>query len=158
MTKQVSLYSLLLLLLITGTSSCKKESTTDTSFNCESTITGFKSLPPFSDSTLLRQTLKGEWIFTCYKFTSKYNYVSHYTDTSSNLKLEFTDTTYSYYQNDSLLFTYPLFITPDISIQSHSSFYYGVLGGGGIAYKDSMLGIPTVYPYTGFYYLLFKRK
>lgn len=136
---------------------CRKEKCTNC--NCETTITQFDGLMPVTDSASAIASVKGNWQLTCSQFTSKYGNVS-YTDHTGgeSIKVNFTDTTYTFYQKDSLLFTYPYFADSAGYLRSNgNSFYQGVLGSSSVKVQNNQFGINTVYPFTGSYYLVFKR-
>lgn len=144
--------------------SCKKNDTkklstppTCDSCDCKANIDALMLLPAETDSATVVTKLIGQWNLECISFTSKYGYnsITKY----DSLAVQFTDSTYTFFKNDSLLFSHLYFVDSNGVIYSNGgSFFYGTLSASQPRFKDSTLGINTIYPYTGSYYLTFKRQ
>lgn len=148
--------------------SCKKNDTkklstppTCDSCNCKSIIDTLMLLPAETDSATVVTKLIGKWNLECISFTSKYGYnsITKYDSLKDASTVQFTDSTYTFFKNDSLLFSHLYFVDSNGVIYSNGgSFFYGTLSASQPRFKDSTLGINTIYPYTGSYYLTFKRQ
>lgn len=137
----------------------KKYDNSCTTCNCEHTITTFNSIANVSDSATAMATVQGTWQLKCSSRKSKYGDGS-YTDHTNTDKLSvvFTDTNYTYFRNDTLLFVYPYFTdTNGILHSPGGSFYFGTLDASGVKLLNGELGIGVVIPYTGSCYLVFKK-
>lgn len=154
-------------MLLASSSACKKDntgnppSTTCDSCYCRAMIDTLQASAAETDSALVSLKLTGLWDVKCVSFSSKYGIttLTKQDSVSNKLSVQFTDSTYTYFKNDSLLFTFRYFVSNGGYIYANSnSFYYGALGGSLATFKSDELGINTVYPYTGSYYLTFKRR
>jgi len=166
MIKPVSIV-IVAVVLLASAGSCNKDNTNKTnapacdSCFCKAMIDTLQLKPSETDSATVVAQLKGWWELKCVSFTSKYGNtaVSHRDSVIDVLSVQFTDSTYTYFQDDSLLFTYNYFVSDGGLIRSNgNSFYFGNLGAGIAGFKQSMMGISTVYPFTGSYYLTFQKR
>jgi hypothetical protein len=166
MIKPVSII-ILAIALLASASACNKDNTNNPptlacdSCYCKALIDTLQLQPAETDSAVVIAQLKGLWELKCVSFTSKYGNTSltHRDSLNDVLSVQFTDSTYTYFQDDSLLFTHNYFVSDGGFIRSNgNSFYFGNLGSSIAGFKQSMMGINTVYPFTGSYYLTFKKK
>lgn len=153
--------------LFASIGACNKDNTNKTdipacdSCYCKAMIDTLQLQPSETDSAAVIAQLNGLWELKCVSFTSKYGNtnVSHRDSLNDVLTVQFTDSTYTYFQDDSLLFSYNYFVDASGSVRSNgNSFYFGNLGASIAGFKSSMMGLNTVYPFTGSYYLTFKKR
>jgi hypothetical protein len=161
-SKTFLLKSITFCLLLCLLAACSKKETTAGCQGCDcQTLTNtYQTLPGAADSLSAIAAVRGNWQLKCYKYASKYGDIS-YIDWANQDKLnvQFTDSDYTFYRNDTLLFTHYYFADNGGALRSNGqSFYFGNLGASMATRKDSLLGINTVYPFAGSYYLLFMAQ
>jgi hypothetical protein len=148
--------------------SCKKDNTKQNppakvcdSCYCQAKIDTLMKFAAETDSATIISKLKGSWNLQCVSFTSKYGYntVAKRDSLQEILSVQFTDTTYRLFKDDSLLFDYAYLVDGNGAINSKgNSFYFGILGASTPRFNDSVMGLNSTYPFTGSYYLTFKKR
>lgn len=115
---------------------------------------------PQFDSVSLSHQLKGVWGLQAASLSTKNAFRSLIFKDSIpfNIHLEINDSTYTFFQNDSLITMCNYSISSDGIMNGNGcGFYYGKLYNSEVRHKNNYIGIGSVFPSMGSYFLVFQK-